>query len=343
MVRSWARQLLAVGTATAGTLATALPAIAAGPEDVPGASAAASDSSLIRDASGMTAGSILSGITGGSTFGSANVANLQSGARGSAAGNGGQPFAIWTGGGYLHTNFDNPALPYSGDVYSGLIGADYTFSNGIAVGLAGGYENWNVDTTFDSGTLKTSGYTAAPYVLIALGRYLTLSGVGGYSSLSSDETRSEGNIRGSFDSKRWFGATMLNGNYRGDNWLFNASLGYIYTDQKDDAYAETGTAGAGAVGENTTKIGQGRLGIKIGYDIGGIVPYATARLDHEFTQAANVVVGGTTVANSDTGYVLGGGVGFTRGGISANIEGDTVEGRSNLTVYQLLGKVRFQF
>ena len=315
-------------------------ACAAGSDNAPGASAAASDTSLIRDASGMTAGGILSAISGGGAFGGSNGAGLPAG---NSAAEGRQHFGLWADGGYQHTKFDNPLLPYEGNTEAGAAGFDYRVSKGIVVGVAGGYENWDINTDFDIGTLKTKGYTAAPYAVFDLGKYVTLGAAAGYSGLSSDETRSAGTIRGSFDSKRWFGATALNGNYRGGNWLFNASFTYIYTDQKDDAYSETGAAGAGKVGQNTAKIAQGRLGIKIGYDIGGIAPYLAARIEHEFTHPGNAVVAGTAVTNDATGYVLGGGLSYTRGAISAGLEGDSVEGRANLKVYQLLGNVRFQF
>ncbi|HUN52485.1 MAG TPA: autotransporter domain-containing protein, partial [Candidatus Sulfotelmatobacter sp.] len=166
-----------------------------------------------------------------------------------------------------------------------------------------------------------------------------------YASLSNDETRTAGTVRGSFDSTRWFGGTMVSGNYRGDNWLFNASFSYIYTEQKDDAYTESGGAGAGAVRGNTAKIAQGQLGLRIGYDIAGsgFVPFMTARLEHEFTHPGNAVVAGDAVVSDATGYILGGGLGYSRGVISAGIEGDTIKGRSSLTDYQVLGDIRFRF
>jgi len=343
MVRSWKQGFSAVCALVAGCLPVIGAAGAAGSDNVPGASAAASDTTLIRDASGMTAGGILSGVAGGGAFGGSNGASIPGRTLGAPGADGQQRFAIWADGGYQHTKFDNALLPYDGNTEAGAIGFDYRIAKGIFVGVAGGYENWDINTSFDAGTLKTNGYTVAPYALVALGNYVTLSGTGGYAGLSNDETRSNGAIRGSFDSKRYFGATALNGNYRGGNWLFNGSFTYIYTDQKDDAYADTGAAGAGAVGQNTAKIAQGRLGFKIGYDISGFAPYVVARIEHEFTAPAERSVGGTAVVNDATGYVLGGGLSFTRGALSAGLEGDSVERRANLTVYQLLGNLRFQF
>jgi uncharacterized protein with beta-barrel porin domain len=308
-------------------LLVALPAfstsVLAQSNNVPGGSAAANAESIVRESSGQVVGGILGGIA-------------------RAAAGGSQKFGVWAVGSYTHEKFDNALLPYDGDTASGLVGLDYLVRDGIAVGLAAGYENTDMTTTFNAGTLKNDGYTVAPYVAFALGKYLTLVGTAGYSGLSNDETRTAGAVRGSFDSRRLFGATELSGNYRAENWVFNSSIGYIYTNQKDDSYVETG-GGNNAVGGNTTKIGQARVGVKLGYDFAGIVPYVSARIEHEFTAPAAPTVRGQSVVIDDTGYVLGGGLAISRGSFSAGIEGNAVAGRSNLTEYQLIGNVGFKF
>ncbi|HUN53068.1 MAG TPA: autotransporter domain-containing protein, partial [Candidatus Sulfotelmatobacter sp.] len=159
------------GIAAASALLAAGAARAAGVDDVPGASTAASNTSLIRDASSMTAGGMLAGISGGSAFGP-DLAAIGPGTAGAQADGSRPRFGAWAGGGYLYTKFDNALLPYNGNLYSSLLGVDYAITKAISVGVAGGYENWNVKTDFDTGTLKTSGYSAAPYLRLALGRYV---------------------------------------------------------------------------------------------------------------------------------------------------------------------------
>jgi hypothetical protein len=262
------------------------------------------------------------------------------------AGQGGQRrFGLWLNGAYSDIDYDKTNLKFDGDSYSVGFGFDYLVIENVVIGIAAAYENTDLKLKSALGDFDRDGWTIGPYVAIRLGDHFVLSSALGFSWLEADASTGAGGSE-KYDTDRWYATTNLAFNYPVGNWRLGANVGYLYIDEEDDAH----TTGSGAsVGQQNRTIGQGRVGAQVGYDFGGIVPYAMGRLEHEFESPDGVsltnglgVVSQTTKPDR-TGFVVGLGVNFYYGALSGGLLATSQEGRDSLDVYTLSANIRMAF
>lgn len=246
---------------------------------------------------------------------------------------------IWINGAYSDINYSEPGLRTDGDTKSVGIGIDYLVTDNIVIGVSATYEDTDLKLKDALGKFERDGWTVAPYVAFKLGQYFVLSGTVGFSWLDNDVSTGAGGT-GSYDTDRWYASAMLNFNYPVGQWRLGASVGYLYIDEEDDSYT---TSGGAAMASDSRNIGQGRAGVSIGYNFGGITPYLMGRLEHEFETTDTVFVGTRAVKPDKTGFVLGGGLAFNYGAFSGGLQLTSTAGRDNLDVYTVSGTVRVTF
>ncbi len=345
--KTWVAGLALLGTLWMGGLAQAQ-----GVYDVPG-SEKVTNLTVVRIVGSTVASTLSTHLESvGGVFGFSPGASNTSVSRADYVGQTGKSagmmnphgFGLWVNGGYTSIDFNGTmgGLPagFDGHVLTGMMGVDYRLSDVVTFGVAGGYENTDLDTQFNTGTLETDGYSVLPYVVVRLGQHFSVNASGGYSWLNTDMTRTSGAVTGTYDSTRWTGAVNLLSNWSAGKWRFGTLLGYLYIHQDDDAYVEsTGASVAGA----TTKIGQGRVGGLIGYDLGKVETYFTGRYEYDFTSEGPALPAGTPTTGR-SGFRLGLGMRFALApNVSGNLEGTTVQGRDNLDEYGVNGTLRFMF
>lgn len=321
----------------------------------PGASAVMSNLAVTRIGTETNAApteSRLSQLAGTNGFSSLAIAKAGTSAGNSGFGSGShvagqgaqRRFGLWLNGAYSDIDYDKPNLQFDGDSYSVGFGFDYLVTDNIVIGISAAYENTSLDLQSANGDFDRDGWTIGPYVAFRLGQYFVLSGALGFSWLEADASTGIGGSE-KYDTDRWFAMTNLAFNYPVGNWRLGANVGYLYIDEQDDAH----TTGAGfSVGKQNRSIGQGRVGAQVGYDFGGIVPYAMGRLEHEFetTDTVSLIAGGVTtqsVKPDRTGFTVGLGVNFYYGALSGGLLATSQEGRDSLDVYTLSANIRMAF
>ena len=306
---------------------------------------------VIRDVTtslANTLGGRLDQVTGNRTFNnSAMTTNLTAGQSGRSGASSLKDTALWANFGYTSLKNDFSSTAYDGHLVNGMVGIDTSPIDPLTVGIAFGYENLDLDTTFNRGTQEWNGYTVSPYAVYRFLRNYSIDATIAYSWLDTDVTRigTTGAASGNYDSDRWIGAVNLNGNWEIDRWRLGASIGYLYVRQDDDAYVETGP-GAGAVPGLRTRIGQGRAGARLGYDFGTFEPYAKVRVDHEFVAPDTPFVGaGLAIPSNDrTGVMIGLGTLFKLDSRwSGGVEASTIQARDDQEIWGITGTIRFKF
>lgn len=351
---------LAVGLAVASVVVALAPASAQGVYNTPG-SEKATTPTIVREVSNTVTTVLASrfqqvgtqifnapapGPTGGTVRTGTVQSTGQTGLSGAAQERG---IGVWANVGYNRIESEFARSAYKGDVYAGLAGVDVRVRDWLVLGVALGYENLDVDTAFNTGTIESSGVSVTPYAIARLSREFFVDLSAGYTSLTTDVSRGGGAATGSYDSDRFVAGANLNWSWNpatASPWRLGASVGYLYIRQEDDSYRES----AGAfVGSNTTEIGQARVGGRVGYSFGAVEPYVSGRFEYDAKQASIPIItsGGTTgpAASDDrTGFVLGLGTRFTLApNLTGGIEVNTVEGRDDFTNYGVLGNIRFTF
>lgn len=298
------------------------------------------------------AGSIGSGGGAVGTGTQSGALQLLGGNTGLAAAAASRGIGLWTQGSWTRaeSTFNggtNNDMRFKGDIWVGMVGADYRLTQRFVVGMAGGYQNVDISTTFNAGKLKQTGWGVTPYAVFALNQTYFIDVTAGYWWLENEMNRNSNTAKATYDGKRWNLGANLNGGWSINRWRATAAVGYLYVNAEDDAYRETGSAAQAAVQKATTvRIGQGRIGGTLGYSLGNVTPYAMARVEHNFEQpkvTLNNATGLQPNANR-TGYRVGGGLNFNLSpAISGNLGGNYLLGKTDYKEYGVNGTIRVSF
>ena len=247
------------------------------------------------------------------------------------------------GAGYAFINNEFVNTNYDGDILTFVGGGDYRFTDRIVAGVAVSFEDVDIDTRFNNGTIKTSGIGIAPYAVFKLTDKITADINASYTVLEPDTARTNGAGTSNFDSERYTVAANLNFSHSVDKFVMGSSVGFLIINESQDSYTESnGTV----VPQLDISIGQGRLSATVKYNDGTYRPFLSVQLQHEFWAPGPAQLGGGLARpqKSTTGVVLGAGVRFA---ISESVDGKfiatTTEGREDFSLYSIHGRIRVQF
>jgi hypothetical protein len=249
---------------------------------------------------------------------------------------GGSRIGAWVGGEYTHVDFDRGGSAFDGHVFTGMAGIDFRLMNSLVLGIAGGYEKQDFDTTFNRGNIEATGWTIAPYAVLTINQNFSLDASAGYSRLDYDMTRldptNNAQITGSTDGRRYFGTINGNGNIAVDRWLVGARIGALYAHEHRDSFTESNGV---ATGSQKTAIGFVNAGPRLGYMLGNLEPYVRADGRAYYNDGGS---------NDHFDAVFAGGLKWNiTPGASLNVEGSTVQFRSDTEQYGVGGALRVQF
>ena len=297
----------------------------------------------------IVAGNVGSALGGGGgsgppVLGQTDYFNLRDLVGKSAAGERPLPFNAWVSGGYTGIDAKDRGGEFDGRVINVVGGVDYKFTDRFIVGGSVGYENLDIDTTFNRGTFKGDGWGFGPYLGFKLSDQWRISGLFNYSLLNYDVTNGNARTSGTFDATRWTTAANLSGDYKFNKWLFGPTAGVLYMQETQENYRDSANA---AVDGGVIHLGRASAGGTLGYDFGRVKPYAKLLGEYDFRHEAAVNLGnGVTASNDRLGAVVGGGVNFALvpnrvgGGIEATYN---TLGRENLDVYTVKGRLAVKF
>jgi uncharacterized protein YhjY with autotransporter beta-barrel domain len=273
---------------------------------------------------------------------------------GVAAGDFANGWSIW--GSYTRSDLDsdfifaNSSLAYSAKAQSALAGVDALITERFLIGFALGYQDLSSKTYFNGGGQDSDGIIISPYGAFIINDNFSIDVGGGYSDLEYDQTRISPGVGtptvGSFDANRWFFTTNLNAVFVTGDWVIGGRFGYLYTEEDQDGYTETGAA-ARTVADRNIDLSQLVLGGDLAYSVGPIEPYVSAVYRNDLSKDDGESAGGlpgafTSVQPSDDDeFQVGLGVRyFSNYGVSANLEYSLTEGRDSFSDSTLLLTLR---
>ena len=269
---------------------------------------------------------IAGALAGRRFFGGPRVSDNQfkmEGATGLSAGDGfAIPYGVW--GSYSYTDFDNDlsSTAFDGNSHSFLGGLDFAFWENTVLGVAFGYDNGDIDTTFNLGHQDTDSYTIAPYFGALLSDTLSLDFNVGYSRVDYDQFRTlpgtTTRVSSSPDADRWFGALNLNGVTYYDNWILGARVGALFAKSVIDSYTESnGTV----VAKSRNKVGEGSIAGDVAYTYKNFEPFVNVSYQYDFELTKISVTTGPQPSNDRDDILMTAGVRYyDNNGISGNLE-----------------------
>ena len=275
------------------------------------------------------------------------------GQAGVAGGNANQGIGVWVQGAFTRVIDDNSATKFDGNIYTVLAGVDKKLMDDrLLVGLSGGYEQGDFDTSFNQGTVDTTGFLVAPYASFSITDLFSVNATAGYGFITDVENKRKDaatgeEFKGDTDADRIFGSLAGNYDNRIDNILFGAMVGVAYSWEQRDAFTETGTTGTTVqVGEQTTRLGQAKVGLNAGLDLGVALPYVDVQGEYDFAKTDVTTVATNQTKPSDDDFGLRTALGLQlrfSDNLSAMVEGNALWLRDNHKEYGGLARVRVDF
>jgi hypothetical protein len=246
-----------------------------------------------------------------------------SGATGLNAGDGTTiPYGVW--GSYSYSDYDNDlsSTAFDGDTHSFLGGIDFGFWENTVMGIAFGYDNGDIDTTFNGGHQDADTYTIVPYFGALLTDTLSLDFNIGYSYVDYDQFRTlpgtTTRVSSSPNADRWFGALNLNGITYRNNWILGGRIGALFGKSVIDSYTESnGTV----VADSRTKVGTGVIAGDVAYSYKNYEPFVNLSYQYDFELRELSVTTGPQPENDRDDILVSAGVRYyNSNGISGNLE-----------------------
>jgi len=245
------------------------------------------------------------------------------GATGLNAGDGATfSYGVW--GSYSYSDYDNDlsSTAFDGDTHSFLGGIDFGFWENTVMGIAFGYDNSDIDTTFNLGHQDADTYTIAPYFGALLTDTFSLDFNVGYSYVDYDQFRTlpgtTTRVSSSPDADRWFGALNLNGIIYRNNWIFGGRIGALFGKSVIDSYTESnGTV----VADSRTKVSTGMIAGDVAYSYKNFEPFVNLSYQYDFQLRELTVTTGPQPVNDEDDILFSAGVRYYNdNGISGNLE-----------------------
>jgi hypothetical protein len=279
---------------------------------------------------------------GSSANGSARLA-LNTRDTGLAAAGAGSSWNAWLSLSQNNIAYQFAPLQSSGRVNLSLIGVDYTFSNNVILGLAGGWDQTRVGTTFNGGNLNANGTTLAPYASWRITQNWNLDGSLGWGRANFSQTDNSvpGGITGNYSDKRSLGSLSLSYAQMVGKWQLTGRGSYLGSQDKLDQFTlSSGTTIAAATNNN----GQVRVGGQAMYNGGVVLPYVGLYYFNNVQQTSVAAVNGQTPANARDGVQIQLGMQFApKGPVYGGLMLATTQGQSQVKNDLFLANIGFRF
>ncbi len=253
------------------------------------------------------------------------------------------PYGVW--GNYSYSDFDNDlsTTAFDGNTHGFLGGIDFLYSDSTILGIAFGYDNSDIDTTFNGGNQDTDSFTIAPYFGAVLSETLSVDFNIGYSNASFDQYRTAAatRITSSPTADRWFGSINLNAIKMVDNWILGGRVGALFAKSVIDSYTESNNT---VVAQSRTKVGSMSLAGDVAYDYGNYEPFVNLAYNYDFS-LRNITTATAPVPSHDKDDILltAGVRYFEESGISGNLEYSKRIARDNFDEDRISLTVRMDY
>ncbi|HEX4326143.1 MAG TPA: autotransporter outer membrane beta-barrel domain-containing protein [Burkholderiales bacterium] len=303
-------------------------------------------------------------LSGGSTYGAAFGGGMGSGGSGSsgntssigsarfalntrdtgkAAAGMGSNWNAWLSLSYSDLAYKFQPLQSSGHVNLSLIGIDYSFANNLTAGVAVGWDQTRVGTSFNGGSLNADGYMVAPYLSWRFTPAWSVDATLGFghSNISQVDNSTPGGITGNYGDDRFLGSLSLAYTKMLGKWIFTGRGSYLGS---QDRFSQFTLSNGTAIGSATNHNTQLRAGGQAMYNGGVVLPYVGVYYFNYVQQANQAAVGGSTPANDRDGFQLQGGIQFApRGMVYGGIMAATDVGRSQIRNDLIMGNIGIRF
>jgi hypothetical protein len=151
-------------------------------------------------------------------------------------------WGVWVNGALSWQSNNSDRSRFHGTTYTTLAGVDYTITDRIVAGLAIGNDQSWLNTSFNDGSMTTSGFVAAPYVAFALldNLILDVTGAVGLAYNRQERNKSTFDYDSDYESVRTMIGSGITYYHLWNNWSFDVGAGFMYANEYAPSYTEHG-------------------------------------------------------------------------------------------------------
>ena len=253
------------------------------------------------------------------------------------------PVGVWASFDRADFEDDTFGAQLDGTRHTFLAGVDFSPFESTTVGVAVGYGDIDIDTTFNSGNTEITGLTVAPYMGVFLSEHvgvdfdLAADFSIGYNDLGIDTTRIGGGatVTGSTDATMLFASGNLTaGQYFGPFYLSGYS-GVLMARTEIEGFTESN---GNVIGKIRSSFGQFNLGGEAAYSWDSFEPFANA--SYLFDINREQTPGLTDDPNS---FLLGLGVRYYGDSLTGSVEYRKLVGRTKFSEDTISVRIRSDF
>lgn len=262
---------------------------------------------------------------------------------GKAAAGMGSRWNAWLSFSHSELGYKYQPLQSSGHVDLTLIGIDYTFANNLVTGVAVGWDQTRVGTSFNGGNLKANGYMVAPYLSWRFTPAWSLDATLGFghSNISQTDNSVVGGLSGGYGDDRFLGALSLGYTKMLGKWILTGRGSYLTSQDRYDQFTLSNNATISAATNHTSQL---RAGGQAMYNSGVILPYVGVYYFNYVQQANQAALAGTNPANDRDGFQLQAGIQFApKGMVYGGLMLSSDVGRSQIKNDLILGNIGIRF
>ena len=246
------------------------------------------------------------------------------------------PWGMWLSFDISAFENDFAATAFDADRNGVMFGADFSPYESVLAGVALGYSNVDLDSSFNRGQADFDTFTVVPYLSINLSEHvevdylLTMDFMVGYSNVDIDRFRTNAagaRITSSTGSDRLFFSSNISSTHFVGNWLLSGTLGMILARDDVDGFTESnGTV----VADNRVQFGRLRVGGNVAYSFRYLEPFLSLAYEYDYEHEDTVLPAGPQPANDKDQLRLGMGVRLFANDVwSGAFEYDTTFGRED--------------
>jgi Autotransporter beta-domain len=245
----------------------------------------------------------------------------------------------WAAASSNSTAYTFTPLNSSGRVNSLLVGLDYSYRNGALAGVALGADSSNTSTTFNNGSIGTSGTTVAPYFMVPLASDLLIDGSIGFGS-GRLNSNFGGGITGSTTEVRNFAALGLTKFMNLGKWQVAGNAQLLSSGSRAKAFT---LSNATAINEASSGVTQLRMGARGSYGSGQFVPYMGLTYSQDLNRPDIAPIAGQAAANARGAFIAQAGVNINQTGVFSGSVGLTSEMRKETRNTGLVATISMKF
>jgi hypothetical protein len=256
-----------------------------------------------------------------------------------------KPYGAFLMGSYSGVGSNQAGGQFSGSIQNVIAGGDYKFTPNLLAGLALGYETSSINTAYNFGSLKGSGFTVMPYVAWHQGNIQWDAMIGGGALGYKIAQNTNTPATGSYGAQRFSFKTNLTADYDAFGFRLSPTVGLLSAFEFDNAYTDSN---GNPQPSSSVRILRPSAGGEIGYDWAVprtslvLGPYGKALLQYDILQSGRATLTNGTLASETTlSGVLGGGLrARITDYLSAMIDTYNTVGAANISQWVTTGEVR---